>query len=409
MAGRDFRTVAVALLALAGGTSFGDEPPSGGPRPAPISPRFMGPRTGPEKPKALAKYGGDSSTEKAVEAGLQWLARHQQEDGFWDADGFPARCEASGPKCSGVGKGQHGEEGPCPFDAAISGLVTLAFLGAGHGPWVAGDPHGATVEKALTRLRGGMDVWGNAIAARAFADAEAMEGKGRWLADAKGAAEALLAARSEDGAWGYFGGAGRGSDVPYTALVVPALVAAKDVGVALPASLAADVDKFLESLEVDDGKLAYVVSGRQFGYTPTAANALAAAAVREWLEVGRSGKRHRSHLAVAAKDKPDWSISWKDITVPGRGKMRVQVGHLSLYEWWYGTEAAFQSGGDLWSGWFSRLKTALVPHQKTSGCARGSWDPEGTYERQTGGRVFATALAVLMLETPYRQRRLAGP
>ncbi len=42
-------------------------------------------------------------------------------------------------------------------------------------------------------------------------------------------------------------------------------------------------------------------------------------------------------------------------------------------------------------------------------CARGSWDPEGMYERLTGGRVFATAMAVLMLEAPYRHRRLAGP
>jgi len=94
--------------------------------------------------------------------------------------------------------------------------------------------------------------------------------------------------------------------------------------------------------------------------------------------------------------------------VPGQGKVKVQVGHLSLYEWWYGTEATFQAGGEAWSGWFARLRGALVPHQATAGCARGSWDPLGTYERQTGGRVFATALAVLRLETPYRVRRLAA-
>ena len=39
--------------------------------------------------------------------------------------------------------------------------------------------------------------------------------------------------------------------------------------------------------------------------------------------------------------------------------------------------------------------------------ARARGTPLGTYERQTGGRVFATALAVLMLEPPYRHRRLA--
>jgi hypothetical protein len=53
------------------------------------------------------------------------------------------------------------------------------------------------------------------------------------------------------------------------------------------------------------------------------------------------------------------------------------------------------------------LKPELLAHQRQDGCARGSFDPEGTHERQAGGRVFATALAVLMLEAPYRHRRLA--
>jgi hypothetical protein len=110
---------------------------------------------------------------------------------------------------------------------------------------------------------------------------------------------------------------------------------------------------------------------------------------------------------VLSRELPSWKVSFKEVTVPGRGKVRAQVGNLSEYQWWYGTEARFQEGGESWASWWARVKSALLPHQKTKGCARGSWDPEGTYERQTGGRVMATALAVLMLETPYRRLRLS--
>jgi hypothetical protein len=79
-----------------------------------------------------------------------------------------------------------------------------------------------------------------------------------------------------------------------------------------------------------------------------------------------------------------------------------------MYQWYYGTLGSFQRGGTAWASWFGAVKTAVGNHQRRDGCARGSWDPLGTYERQTGGRVFATALGVLMLEAPYRHRRIRG-
>ena len=92
--------------------------------------------------------------------------------------------------------------------------------------------------------------------------------------------------------------------------------------------------------------------------------------------------------------------------VTSRSDVKVQIGNLSMYQWWYGTVGLFQKGGASWTSWFGAVKTALVGHQRKDGCAKGSWDPLGTYERQTGGRVFSTSLGVLMLEQPYRHRRL---
>ncbi|MFH1265524.1 MAG: hypothetical protein ABIK89_07320, partial [Planctomycetota bacterium] len=35
---------------------------------------------------------GKSEIRTAAEAALDWLARHQNPEGYWDADGFPAQC-----------------------------------------------------------------------------------------------------------------------------------------------------------------------------------------------------------------------------------------------------------------------------------------------------------------------------
>ncbi|MBI4880919.1 MAG: hypothetical protein HY812_14875 [Planctomycetes bacterium] len=392
----------LALLAAQG------EPPSEDPLPEDLpQPRLLGPRSGEARGKALRRFGGNVSTEKAVEAGLDWLARHRAEDGLWDADGFPAHCEEGKAPCEGLGKGQHGEEVPCPFDGAISALAVLAFLGHGHLPGAAGDPHGELLEEALPKLAegGAGDVWELPLALMALAEAEAMERRGRFAAAARALADTLLSMRQPDGAWGYAAPYREGSDVPYTALAVQALVAARDVGCELPADLAAGVDRFLASLECSEGQLAYLKDGREYGYTPTAANGHLAAAIRELLQVDVAGARHRAHLALVGRKKPAWKIRFEEVNVPGRGKITAQVGSLSMYQWWYGTIASFHHGGAAWSAWFKSAKSALVDHQRTDGCARGSFDPVGTYERQTGGRVFATALGVLILEQPYSQQR----
>ena len=192
--------------------------------------------------------------------------------------------------------------------------------------------------------------------------------------------------------------------MPYTALAVQALVTARDAGVELPDDLASGVESWLRTLEQDEkGRIAYLVDGRRYGYTPTTSNAHCAAAIRTLLGVGTKGAGHRKAMALIAKQKPVWKISFRNVKRGGK-TYRVQVGNLTMYQWWYGTLATHQTGGTAWSSWYGKLKGQLVGNQKKNGCAAGSWDPLGTYERQTGGRVFSTALGVLMLQEPYRHR-----
>jgi len=65
-------------------------------------------RSEPNKSKALDAFGGSVETERAVDAGLRWLAKHQEPQGNWDSAKY-------GGKKANVG---------------ITGLALLAFLGA---------------------------------------------------------------------------------------------------------------------------------------------------------------------------------------------------------------------------------------------------------------------------------------
>lgn len=71
----------------------------------------FGLRGGSGRKLMVKRHGGSPATESAVDRALQWLAYHQEPDGHWDCDKY---------------------QGEKPYDAAMTGLALLAFLGAGH-------------------------------------------------------------------------------------------------------------------------------------------------------------------------------------------------------------------------------------------------------------------------------------
>ena len=66
-----------------------------------------------------------------------------------------------------------------------------------------------------------------------------------------------------------------------------------------------------------------------------------------------------------------------------------------------------RAGGPRAEAWRAALVEALVPHQRIDGdvCGpKGSWDPVDAWGPE-GGRVYATATAVLALQAPGRVPR----
>ncbi|MHC4134343.1 MAG: prenyltransferase/squalene oxidase repeat-containing protein [Planctomycetota bacterium] len=348
------------------------------------------------KEKLLRRRGGNAATENAVANALAFLAARQTERGYWDADGFSPKDDASN------GGGWHGERVPCPFDREVTALATLAFLGAGHthraGPY---RDHVARALAWLSRPPGRATLFATAYATQALAEAYDLTGDASLKAAVDAGVEVMVASRQPQGGWRYWPGTRMASGVPTTTAVVCALRVAADAGFAVADDYEEPVLQLLGRLvDRKTGRVAYTLDGHKMGYTPTTSNAASALLVRARLGQTASHPEVVLGLRALAKHRPKWSIRFKTVKVQGVER-RVQIGYLQHYYWWHGTEALARLGGGAWSAWNGALKKALLPKQRKTGALAGSWDPAGTYGK-VGGRLFATALCTLMLESYYR-------
>jgi hypothetical protein len=66
-----------------------------------------------------------------------------------------------------------------------------------------------------------------------------------------------------------------------------------------------------------------------------------------------------------------------------------------MYYWYHGTKAMALYGRKAWKPWSAAIR-GMGPHQKRTGCSKGSWDPVGPWGMK-GGRVYSTALMVSSL------------
>ena len=68
-----------------------------------------------------------------------------------------------------------------------------------------------------------------------------------------------------------------------------------------------------------------------------------------------------------------------------------------------------QWGGAEWQEWNYRMRDYLVRTQSNEGHESGSWHFENPPNSTQGGRLYNTALAIMILEVYYRHLPLYGP
>jgi hypothetical protein len=378
---------------------------------------------------ALQRYGGDGVSEQAVADGLAWLADHQSADGSWDPSRFTKRCPPGDPCEDGREEfWAHYFDG---YRAAITGLATLGFLGAGFthqddrresagasGSPPPRHPYCDMVDRALTWLcrcqrQDGLIVsssaeteramYSHGMAGLAVIEAYSLTHDPRLRPHAQLAVNFCVSAQQSNGGWDYsFSPTGRG-DTSVTSWQVMLLRAARAAGLSVPQKAWSRARKFMEKVtDTKEGAIGYAQSAGNPA-VDEGCNAMVAAGwvTRAYLGVPDDHLAQQKFAGVLLKLPPRFDGEWGRCSHWSMLRDRKAAGHWTLYYTYYGTLAMFHYGGKAWEEWNARMRKVTLENQRTKGHEKGSWDPV-TADASFGGRVYATAMNVINLEVYYR-------
>jgi hypothetical protein len=310
-------------------------------------------------PLSAAKPERRTPADRAVERALDYLARKQPAQGRWESERRP---------------------GP-----AVSALVVMAFLSAGHLPGEG--RYGDAVEKGLRFVLAAQQpngvfsrdprvaMYHHGIATLMLAEVAGMT-RGP-LADEvrekleKAVALILRAQRTTGPAAGGWRYTVRGidGDVSVTGWQLLALRAAKDLGCDVPPSSIERALKYIQSCrDPVTGGYCY-----QPHYSLTVACTGTAVLALEICGKDQHGKPELLQAGNYILKNPPWKDQYR------------------AYATYYCTQAIHQLGDPLWKTYRSRLHEAVLRSQK----ADGSWTDNEV------GPEFATAMAVLALTVDY--------
>lgn len=329
------------------------------------------------------RQGGSMEAEAAVDAGLTWLAAHQESDGRWDADRWGAGFET---KTAGHDRGGAGTNA----DTGITGLAILAFLANGQ-THLEGKCR-KNVQQGLEFLLRSQAIDGNlagqsrlyasmychGMATLAMSEALAMTGDVRIRPYVQKAINYSVEAQNPtSGGWRYQ--PGDQGDMSQFGWQVMAIKSAGMAGIAVPETTRTGMISFLNRC----------AQGRHDGLS--------------CYQPGRPSSRAMTAESLVCRYflgiEPDQDLQ-NEATQFILGEL-PQSGRPNLYYWYYGTLALYQVQGPAWSRWNQAMQRQLLAIQRSDGPYAGSWDPDtvwGSY----GGRVYSTALGVLCLEVYYR-------
>jgi hypothetical protein len=274
-------------------------------------------------------------------------------------------------------------------DPAGTGVALLPFLGAGY-THKAGK-HQQTVARALRWLvehqrpdgswpaPGDMrPMYGHGIASIALCEAYGMTQDAMLRGPAQKALDYIVKAQHDaSGGWRYQ--PNMPADTSVVGWQVMALKSGEMAGLSVPPKAFEGVKRWLASVEANRPV------GGQFGYqsaAPTPAMTAQGLLCLQYLGARRDEPRMRAgtEYLLAHLPRPETDTS---------------------YYWYHATQVMFHVQGKHWKAWNDRLRDLLVSTQSTQGALAGSWKPADARERP-GGRLYATALRLLMLEVYYR-------
>jgi len=331
----------------------------------------------------------------AVDAGLAWLAAQQNQNGSWTAKiGYKLMDDYR----------YTAERG----HVGVTTLAGMAFLAGGHLP--GRGKYGRNVERCLDFVlgcvqedgyitQGGTRMYSHAFATLFLAEIYGMthrEGVSRKL---QKAVDFVVKSQNAEGGWRYEPYAVE-SDMSIVVCQVLALRAARNIGIRVPRSTIERAARYVLDSAVTEASFAgyrhpsYRGSSEvgSFYYQKDVHSRssfpLTAAGVTALHGLGiYSDEAIQRGVQYLTRELPDFN-RYNGL---GRGSSR---GHYFFwYGHYYGVQAMYTVGSPYWEPYFEEVRDVLLRMQET----------DGSWPNRTGpGDAFGTAMAVLILQIPYR-------
>jgi hypothetical protein len=360
----------------------------GGKVPAPYRLRGL-----PQRKKLAIDMGGTEDSERAVEASLRWLARHQNHDGCW----LPIEATLGHEPDVKFSDLPERQRSGLQSESGLTALALLAFLGANytHEDNLYADNVDRGLRWLIARQESDGYLGGRAnryaglychgMATIALGEAYGMTRDPALRDPLERAVKYIVEVQNTaDGGWRY--DKTLSGDMSMFGWQLMALKSAHTAGLKVPR---AAVERAIDFLMANGEDLKTRRLSRYGG-----------------LAAYRTADRPKPSMTAEAlfckqilgvkRDDPavTEAIDYLMQNLPRRSQQ-------DLYYWYYGTLAMYQYGGEPWRRWNDGMRDNLVNDQRTDGDFAGSWNPRAPWG-DYGGRVFSTALSTLCLEVYYR-------
>lgn len=390
------------------------------------------PRLG-ELTKEFFDAGGSRESEAAVQLGLEWLAKHQSDNGGWSFSDY--------------GRDKHGrdctcEPGRCKDNevaATAFGLLPFIAHGFTHKGTEDKNKYVKVVDDAIRRLlkmqnKDGSfsgnstenNMYTHGLATICLCETLNMSSDFERLKEpCERAVKYIVEAQHKDGGWRYQ--PKQEGDLSVVSWQLMALKSAQMAGIVIPNSyeVLKKADDFLTTCSyvkwakvdghsrndlmtktqlagmggpkgmeiVEDGGYCYQPNGFNMVGKPEAPATMTAA-----------GILCRQYLKTKDDLSDKMSLRSAEMT---RGLHHIldnmpTTDLKSIYYYYYATQVLYNIHDESWAKWNAAMRDLLVQTQEKTGHLKGSWDPTGDQFGGHGGRIMMTSMALLTLEVYYR-------
>jgi hypothetical protein len=321
--------------------------------------------------RLVREGGGTEGSEKAVERALKWFQRHQSPDGSWSFQPLQRRCPCRDP--GSLEAATHG----------ATAMALLPFLGAGNthreGQYQrevqAGlyyllnrqQPNGSFVDAG--------NLYSHGLCAIALSEAYAMTQDQALMRPAQAALDYIVYAQDPvGGGWRYV--AKQPGDTSVVGWQLMALKSGRMAYLHVEPRVFVGTSRFLDSVQTD--------SGSAYGYKDPG----------DRISTTAIGLLCRMYLGWG-HDEPALQRGVERLSKSGPSD-------VDMYYNYYATQVMRHYEGEVWEKWNERMRDFLVKTQAMKGHEEGSWYMGNNHSSVSGGRVYCTSMATMVLEVYYR-------